>query len=326
MKEKTKVAIAWLSSCAGCDEAIVDLNESLIDLTDEMDIVFWPIALDYKYHHLKSFNDNEIILSIIHGAIRNSEHKKVATLLRQKSQYILAFGSCACFGGSQGLANFTTKEDIFSFVYHTSPSVLNPEKVIPMESTFIDGVELTLPKFFDHVYALEQAIDVDYYLPGCPPPPDLIHNAVKSVLTADLPPKGSKLAPRTALCEICLRNNTKPLRLEIRQISRIHEKEAESDICFLAQGIMCLGPVTRSGCGETCIKTNIPCRGCFGPMPGVLDSGAKAIAMMACLLKTGKYGDYKQLMDEIDDPVGYFYRFIEPISIMGKRRRIENEN
>lgn len=324
MIDKPKMAICWLASCAGCDEAVVDLDEALLEVSDTVDIVLWPIALDFKYSHLESMKDKELALAILHGSVRNSEQEEIAKLLRSKSRLILAFGSCACFGGTAGLGNFRTREDIFKWVYHDAPTVVNPEGELPQAQTRVRGRVLTLPEFYEHVYTLDQVIDVDYYLPGCPPPPDLILNAINAVLSGDLPPKGSRLAPRTALCDTCPRNRTKPERIEIKAVRRIHEIEADPETCFLVQGIICLGFATRTGCGETCIRVNTPCRGCFGPVPGVTDAGTKVLSALSCLVKAGEYGDPRKLMDSIDDPAGYAYRFSQPSSILGRKWRAEN--
>jgi F420-non-reducing hydrogenase small subunit len=319
MPDKPKVAICWLGSCAGCDEAIVDLNEAILGVADAVDIVLWPVAMDFKYSSIESMKDGEIALSILAGSVRNSEHQEMAELLRKKSGLVLAFGACACFGGTPGLANLRTKEDIFNWVYRDAPTVVNPTGAFPQPLTQIDGKTLTLPEFYDHVYTLAQTIGVDYYLPGCPPPPDLIANAVSAVVSGDLPPRGSTLAPRVALCESCQRNKTKPHRIEITKIRRVHEFEPDPDFCFLVQGLVCMGPATRSGCGETCININTPCRGCFGPVPGVDDAGTKYISSLASLIKVTADEGVKDVIDSIADPAGCFYRFSQPSSILGKK-------
>jgi F420-non-reducing hydrogenase small subunit len=252
--------------------------------------------------------------------VRNSDHEEVARLLRKKSQLVLAFGACACFGGTPGLANLTTKEDIFNWVYQDAPTVVNPKGNRPQPKCTSNGRELTLPEFFGEVYALKHTVDVDYYLPGCPPPPDLIMNAVGAVLEGKLPPKGSTLTPHKALCDTCTRNKTKPSRFSIKEVKRIHQIEAEPNTCFLVQGVVCLGPATRSGCGEACLNINLPCRGCFGPVEGVEDSGAKFVSALAAIIDAEKEEDIRKVMDGMDDPVGYLYRFTMPTSLLKKKR------
>jgi F420-non-reducing hydrogenase small subunit len=191
--------------------------------------------------------------------------------------------------------------------------------------TFEGDRELTLPEFYDTVKPLEHAIPVDYYLPGCPPPPDLIMNAVNAILTNQLPKKGAVLAPNISLCDTCPRNESKPERLVIKEIKRPWEIKIDPEKCFLAQGLFCYGPATRSGCGETCIRANMPCRGCFGPVDGVSDQGAKALAMFASILGVDEEEklseeDTQKLIDRLADPAGTFYRFSLPSSLLRRKR------
>jgi F420-non-reducing hydrogenase small subunit len=322
---KPKVAICWLGSCGGCDEAVVDLNEALLGVADAVDIVLWPVALDFKYDHVRAMADGEINLSIISGNVRNSEQEEMAKLLRKKSQLVLSFGTCACFGGTPGMANFRTKNDIFNWVYRDAPTVVNPQGNIPKIKSEVGGKELTLPEFFGVVYALHQVIDVDYYLPGCPPPPDLIANAVTAVLENKLPLKGSSLAPHKSLCDSCARNATKPAKIKISEIKRIHEIEAKPDTCFLAQGVLCLGIATRDGCGTSCIDINMPCRGCFGAVEGVRDAGLKMISTLSSIIDMSNEADIEKITTQIGDIAGYFYRFSLPTSMLNSLSQLNRK-
>jgi F420-non-reducing hydrogenase small subunit len=324
---KPRVAFYWCASCGGCEEAVVDLNEDLLKVADAVDIVLWPVALDFKKSNVESLEDDEIAVSFINGAVRTGEQEEMVKLLRAKSGLIVAFGSCAHIGGIPGLGNFWTRDTIFQRVYKGVPSVENPEEVTPQEKITVDVGELTLPEFYDTVKTLDQTISVDYYLPGCPPPPNLIMDAVNAILTGKLPDKGAVLAPAKALCDTCPRAETKTEKISIKEIKRPHEVELDLDKCFLDQGIICLGPATRSGCGERCIKANMPCRGCFGPVDKVADQGAKAVSMIASILGLGNEEkmseeDVKRLVNGIVDPAGTFYRFSLPSSLL-RRRRME---
>jgi F420-non-reducing hydrogenase small subunit len=90
---KPKIAIYWAASCGGCDVAVLDTNEKLLDIAAIADLVLWPIALDFKYHHIEAMPDKSIDLCLWNGAIRNSEQEKIANLLRAKSKVMVAFGS-----------------------------------------------------------------------------------------------------------------------------------------------------------------------------------------------------------------------------------------
>ena len=88
-----------------------------------------------------------------------------------------------------------------------------------------------------------------------------------------------------------------------------------------------MGPATRTGCGETCIKANQPCQGCFGPLDGVVDQGAKALSMVASILgldgeKDMSEEEVKKLIDSIADPAGTVYRFSLASSLL-RRKRME---
>src|SRR5512136_817319 len=112
-ERKLQVALYWGAACGGCDVAVLDTNEFILDLAAVADIRFWPIAVDGKYEDVEAMGDGELDLAIFDGAVRNSENEHVAKLLRRKSRVLVAFGSCAHLGGIPGLANQFTKEEIF---------------------------------------------------------------------------------------------------------------------------------------------------------------------------------------------------------------------
>jgi F420-non-reducing hydrogenase small subunit len=319
---KPKVAFYWCSSCGGCEESIVDLGADILKVVAAVDIVYWPVALDFKRKDLEALPDGSIAVAFINGGIRMSEQEEMARLLRRKAQLVVAHGACAHLGGVPGLANFWNKETIFRTVYHTTVSTANPGGVEPQQETVLDGKTLTLPEFWDTVHPLNDVIDVDYYLPGCAPHRDLIMNAVNAILEGKLPPKGSVLAPNTSCCDECSRNKTKPEKLAIQEIKRPYQVIFDPEKCFLAQGLICMGPATRGGCGQRCIEGNMPCRGCMGPTDQVHDQGAKFLSALASILDANDEKDIERLVDSIDDPAGTFYRFSLPSSLL-RRKKME---
>jgi len=322
---KPKVALYWCASCGGCEETVVDLQEGILDVVGLIDIILWPVALDFKYKHIEEMEDNSIAVSFINGAIRTSEQEEVAKLLRKKSQLVIAFGSCAAFGGIPALANLTNKQKIFDVSYFNSPSVDNPDKVKPEHKTQINGYELELPNFYETVYKLDDVIDVDYYIPGCPPTSKLFGSAVIDILEGKLPAKGAVLAPNKALCSSCTRNETKPTTVTIDSIKRVIDVELDAEKCFLTQGVICMGPATRDGCGQSCINGNMPCTGCFGPIEYSkkysIDQGAKMIATLGGILQGESDKEIKNVMNQIVDPAGTFYKYGISASLLGNARK-----
>ena len=316
---KPKVAFYWCASCGGCEEAVIDLAEDILKVVEAVNIVFWPVALDFKRKDVEAMEDGSIAVSFINGAVRMSEQKEMVKMLRKKSGLVVAFGSCSHLGGIPGLANFWDRETIVNRAYLTTPSTDNPDKVIPQERYETEAGELTLPRVYNTVHALDQVIEVDYYLPGCAPPPNLIMEAVTAILEGKLPPKGSVLSPNKSLCDTCKRNESKPEKLLIKEIKRPYEISIDPEKCFLEQGIICMGPATRGGCGERCIEANMPCRGCFGPTDQVEDQGAKFLSAFASMLDTNDEAEIQQIVDTIVDPAGTFYRFSLPVSILKRR-------
>jgi F420-non-reducing hydrogenase small subunit len=321
---KPKVAFYSSASCGGCEEAVINLDEDLLKVMDAVDIVLWPAFFDFKSKDIEALEDGEIAVSLVSGAVRLSEQEEMVRLLRQKSQIIVAFGSCAHMGGIPGLGNLFTRDAIFQRVYKEVPTVENPDGSTPQERTAVDIGELTLPEFSDTVKTLDQVIPVDYYLPGCPPPPDLIMKAVNAIIEGELPEKGAVLASDNPLCDTCPRAEERREGVSIQEIKRPHEIKLSPWKCFLEQGIICLGSVTRSGCGERCIKANMPCRGCMGPAKGTVDQGSKAISIIASVLGLEEEEgmteqDVNKLLDGIVDPAGTFYRFSLPCSLLTRR-------
>ena len=314
---KLKLAIYWSASCGGCDVAILDTNERILDIAAIADIVFWPIALDFKYSDVEAMEDNSIDICLFNGAVRTSEQEHVAKLLRAKSKAMVAFGACACFGGIPALANFTNRAEVFERAYIEAPSNDNSNHTFPQTLTTVEEGDLELPEFYDTVLTLAQVVDVEYFVPGCPPPVEIINKIVDALASGQLPPVGTVFASDKSLCDECDRVKEEK---KITKIYRPHEIIPEPEKCLLEQGIICMGPATRGGCGQRCIKVNMPCRGCFGPPPGVIDQGAKMLSAVASIYDVKDEAEIKRMVEEVVDPAGTFYRFAMSSSMLNRKR------
>jgi F420-non-reducing hydrogenase small subunit len=320
MSEKPKLAMYWASSCGGCEISVLNIGDKILTVDAVFDLAFFPCIADFKVADVEGYPDGYIDVCLFNGAIRNSENEEMAHLLRQKSKVLVAYGSCAYEGCIPALSNLTSAEATLNAVYHDNPSIDNPEGVRPQLVSQVPEGELTLPAFYNTVKSLDQVVPVDYYLPGCPPEPPQIWAVLEAVVAAltegaALPPAGSVVGAGTvAVCEEC------PLEKNVKTIERFYrpyEITPEPGICLLEQGLICMGPATVSGCGALCPQVGMGCRGCYGPLPGVEDQGAKILSAIASVAAVGEPGDEEEelarqiaeVMETIADPAGTFYRF-----------------
>ncbi|MEW5909147.1 MAG: oxidoreductase [Thermodesulfobacteriota bacterium] len=324
MKQKPKIAFCWLSSCGGCEESIVDLSETLLAAAEAAEILFWPVALDYRYEDLEKLEDQELDAAFINGSVRMDDQEELAHLFRKKSKRIFAHGTCAHLGGVVGLANLFPGKEGLNEAYLRAPTVSNPDSILPKTRCEEGGETLALPGFHPAVKALHQVIDVEYSIPGCPPTPELVEEAILGLLEKRLPSRGSVLAEKKALCHTCPLNRTKPERIQAQRFYRIYEKIWDPNRCFLDQGLICLGPSTRGGCKARCIQANFPCRGCFGPLEKVRDQGAATLSFLASLMHAATPEEIEMIADSIPDPAGLFYRYSLPSSRIHQSRFEEN--
>jgi F420-non-reducing hydrogenase small subunit len=311
-KEKLKIAFYWAASCGGCEIAVLDVNEKILDVAAAADIVFWPVAIDTKYKDVEVMPDKSIDACFFNGAIRTSENEKMAKLLRQKSKILVAFGSCACDGCVKGLANLWDRETVFERAYLETPSTENPESVTPKTNVKVKEGELKLPEFYDTVKTLPQTVEVDYTISGCPPPIPCIISMFTAFISGNLPPKGSSFLPNKSICDECPREKK---NREISEIKRIYEIDDDGETCFWDQGVICMGPATRAGCGAQCPNVNMPCTGCGGPGPRVIDQGAAAISALASIATN------PEVVKQVVDPIGTFYKYSLANSIL--RRKVK---
>jgi F420-non-reducing hydrogenase small subunit len=328
---KPKLAMYWASSCGGCEISVLNIHENILVVDEVFDLAFFPCIADFKTKDVQGYPDGYIDVCLFNGAIRNSENEEMAHLLRLKSKVLVAYGSCAYEGCIPALSNLTSKEATLSTVYLDNPTIHNPEGVLPQPEYEVPEGMLDIPEFYHTVKSLDQVVDVDYYLPGCPPEPPQIWAVLQVVVAgllegAALPPKGAIVGAKdVAVCEEC------PLEKHEKVISRFYrpyEITPEPGLCLLEQGLVCMGPATRGGCGALCPQVNMGCRGCYGPMPGVEDQGAKMLSAIASVIGAGSpemeeddlEKEIEAVVNTIADPAGTFYRFSMAHSLLKRAK------
>jgi F420-non-reducing hydrogenase small subunit len=318
-KKKLQIALYWGAACGGCDVAVLDTNEFILDVAAVADIRLWPIAVDGKYKDVEALEDGELDLTLFDGAVRNSENEHIAKLLRQKSKIMVAFGSCAHMGGIPGLANLTTRDEILTTAYLTNASIEPGNRTVPYSETQVDGLTLTIPSFYKRAYRLADIVDVDYFVPGCPPAPDQVKNVILAVVKGELPPRKSVIgASERAVCDDCKRTKQEK---KAKRFLRPYEIIQDPERCLMEQGILCLGSATRSGCGVRCPDSNQGCRGCYGPAPGVVDQGAKFLSALASMIDSKDPAEIEGILSRLPDFIGYAYRFGLPASKLQRSHR-----
>jgi F420-non-reducing hydrogenase small subunit len=318
----------WSASCGGCEIALVNIHEKILDVDAAFEFVFCPCLLDTKRKDIEAMPDGEIAVTMFNGAIRTGENEEMAHLMRRKSGLLIAFGACASGGSIPGLSNLYGPEETFRTVYLENPTIDNPGGVLPVTRTVVpEGGELEIPTFYDRVRTLGQVTEVDYYIPDCPPEPHQILAVIEAVVSGGpLPERGSVIgAGNSSVCEECEKRKQEK---KVKEFQRLYEIVPDPEVCLLEQGIICMGIATRDGCGALCPKVNMPCTGCYGPPEGVMDQGAKMVAALGSILDIGPRKGMSEeelnrrtdaLLDAIPDFAGMFYKYSLPGSILGGR-------
>jgi F420-non-reducing hydrogenase small subunit len=304
-KKKT-IAIYSATGCRACENAILDIHYQISSLTRWADICFWPYVLGSEWDDLDS--RKEVDVCIFTGAIVTEDDRAAAVRLRERSRLMIACGACAAFGGIQGLLALSNREE-------NSSGPNNPE----------------LPRLEQRVSALSQVVDVDYVVPNCPPHQNYLWSALQCLIFSGsapvrlsfsycrlpediaqaaasgvLPPKGSVFAGERAVCASCSRVKEKK---EFKEYSRPGRKETDPNRCLLEQGYLCMGIVTREGCGGLCTAVGLPCRGCSGKTANILDPGAKMVSAVSSTFNSADPEIIENLVDGFVDLKGTFYRY-----------------
>jgi F420-non-reducing hydrogenase small subunit len=256
-----------------------------------------------------AYPDGHIDVCFFNGGVRNSEQEEVARLLRRKARTLVAYGACAVGGGIPALANVTTPAEIFDRAYHANPSLDNPKGVEPVPLSDSPVGELEIPELYPAVLRLQDIVAVDYALPGCPPQADRVWEAIQAVATGAVPPRNAAVkvgCTNKTVCDECAREKR---QVKLQAFRRHHQIRPEPGWCLLEQGLLCMGPATRGGCGALCLKADMLCEGCYGPPANTEDQATAMIGALGALAGAATEDRAKEMVAEVPDPIGSFYRF-----------------
>lgn len=237
---KVTVSFEWLSGCSGCEIGTVDLHERLLQVLDTLDIVRLPILMDERGYPKAD-------LGIVTGALRTEHDVECLHQMRDSCSRLLAFGICAVYGGPQGAGDAHTLGEICDTVYRNNPTTATCD--VPSQG---------LPKLLEAgVRPINSEVEVDLYLPGCPPHPYYIAHALAAVVRGGPPEFGAH--------NVCFRCNRKMQKSDVAELRRLHQVSPNNDVCWLSQGVLCMGSATLDRCLAPCPQRGVPCTGCAGP-------------------------------------------------------------
>ena len=170
---KARVATTSLAGCFGCHMSILDIDERILQLAELVEFDKSPI------NDIKKFT-GMCDVGLIEGGCCNSENVEVLRYFRKNCKILIALGECAIMGGLPAMRNGIPLKECLHEAYIDGPSVV--DGFIPNDPD--------IPLLLDKVYPCKEVVKIDYYLPGCPPPADLIWDALVALLTGkelDLP-------------------------------------------------------------------------------------------------------------------------------------------
>jgi F420-non-reducing hydrogenase small subunit len=289
MADKAKLSIEWLSGCSGCELGIVDLHEKLLAVLAEVDLVRCPILMDTKDYVPAD-------VGLITGSIRTEHDIESAHKMRAACKTIIAFGTCPVYGGPQSAGYAHTTQELLAGAYVNNPTT-NTNNIPDQVPTLLDGNR-----------PLDSEIEVDIYLPGCPPHAAYILEALLSLLRGREPKIG-----RHNVCFNCDRVMTKT---DVAEISRNYAGKLDPKVCFLSQGVLCFGSATLDRCMAPCPKIGVPCFSCGGPSESIIlepqkDVRSEVAMRMAHLTKIPEKDIIKDI--ELQAKTHFAYAMASPV-------------
>ena len=166
-KEKKVIATISLAGCFGCHMSLLDIDLGLVDIIEFVEFNKSPI------NDIKEFT-KRCDLGLIEGGCCNSENVEVLREFRKKCDVLVAVGECSIWGGLPAMRNTIPLHECLEEAYLNCMSTKEGEYVVPYHED--------LPKILDKVYACNEIVEIDHFIPGCPPSAEHIWKAVQNIL------------------------------------------------------------------------------------------------------------------------------------------------
>ncbi|NMW20219.1 MAG: NADH:ubiquinone oxidoreductase [Chlorobiaceae bacterium] len=164
--EKLKIASFDFTCCEGCQLQLANRESTLTDFLDLLDI--------RNFREISSEQHNDYDIALIEGSISRPDEVERLQAIRRQAKTLVAFGTCACFGGVNSLKNRFSLNELAVEVY---PGM---------------EVETGLVK------KISEVVKVDLSIPGCPVNKEEVERIVVSLVT------GSQVTlPKYPVCIEC---------------------------------------------------------------------------------------------------------------------------
>lgn len=171
--DRLKLATAWLGGCSGCHMSFLDLDEFLVDLAGMVDVVYSPVV------DVKEYPEN-VDLCLIEGAVCNEDNLEILHKIRARTRVLVSFGDCAVTANVPAMRNQLGLDNAESVLQRAYIENAQHHPTLPKE----DGI---VPALLDRVMPVHEAVQVEYFLPGCPPSADRIKTLVSRLLSGAEP-------------------------------------------------------------------------------------------------------------------------------------------
>jgi coenzyme F420-reducing hydrogenase gamma subunit len=167
---KKVIATASLAGCFGCHMSFLDIDEKILDLIELVEFNKSPID------DIKTFT-KPCDVGLIEGGCCNDENVHNLISFRKNCRILVSVGECAIMGGLPAMRNGIPLQECLEEAYLNGATVRdhNDKNIIPSDPE--------IPKIMNRVFPCHEVVKIDYFLPGCPPTPELIWNALVALAT-----------------------------------------------------------------------------------------------------------------------------------------------
>lgn len=167
---KKKIATVWLGGCSGCHMSLLDIDERILEVAKLADIVKCPIVDGKEFP--------QVDVAIVEGSVTSDEHYHEILHIRKNSKLLIALGDCAVTSNITGMRNYVPKGEAFNTAYVDAPSN-DKSGQVPNHPALL--------RLNDKVVPLQEVVDVDFVIPGCPPSADTIFYVLAEFLNGRVP-------------------------------------------------------------------------------------------------------------------------------------------